>query len=160
MIYIIKMIDSIDKKILKILQRDITIPLTELSKRVGISKTPCWNRIKKMEEEKIILSKIAIVNNKKVNLPLIAFLSISIPNHTEEWLSNFTKIINKYDQIIETHRVAGSSDYILKILSPSMEEYDKFQQILITESGCINMQTSFSQKEIKKSYNISLDYVN
>tara|TARA_B100000700_G_C14631345_1_gene662956 strand:+ start:5 stop:469 length:465 start_codon:yes stop_codon:yes gene_type:complete len=153
------MIDDIDKKILELLQVDATIALTELSKKVGISITPCWNRVKKMEKEGIILSKITIINNEKVNLPLVAFLSISIPNHTKEWLSEFTKIINKYDQIIETHRVAGSSDYILKILSPSMDEYDKFQQIFINETGCINMQTSFSQKEIKKQNFISLDYL-
>ena len=151
--------DNIDKKILSILQRDITLPLSDIAKRVGISKTPCWNRINKMEEKKIITAKIAIVNNKKVNLPLIAFLSITIPNHTQDWLSKFTKIILKYDQIVETHRVAGKSDYILKILSPSMEQYDKFQQILINETGCINMETSFSQKEIKKNYNVSLDYI-
>ena len=154
------MIDDIDKKILSILQKDATIPLTELSKKVGISITPCWNRIKKMQKEEIIISRITVVNNKKVNLPLIAFLSISIPNHTKEWLSEFTKIINKYDQIVETHRVAGTSDYILKILSPSMDEYDKFQQILINETGCINMQTSFSQKEIKKQNYVSLEYIN
>ena len=152
-------LDNIDIQILKILQKDVTKPLTEISKKIGISKTPCWNRIKKLEEEGIILSKVAILDNNKVNLPLIAFLSISIPNHTQEWLAKFTKIINKYNQIIETHRVAGSSDYILKILVPSMDEYDKFQQILINETGCINMQTSFSQREIKKNYNVSLEHI-
>ncbi len=152
-------LDKIDIQILKILQKDVTKPLTEISKKIGISKTPCWNRIKKLEEEGVILSKVAILDNKKINLPLIAFLSISIPNHTQEWLIKFTKIINQYNQIVETHRVAGSSDYILKILVPSMDEYDKFQQILINETGCINMQTSFSQREIKKNYNVSLEHI-
>ena len=151
--------DKLDKDILKILQKNATIPLTELSKRVGISTTPCWNRIKKMEEEKIIHSKITVLNNNKINLPLTAFLSISIPNHTQKWLDNFNIVIQKYDQIIETHRVAGSSDYILKIVSPSMEEYDKFQQILINEIECTNMRTSFSQKEIKKNYYLPLEYI-
>ena len=151
--------DKLDIEILRILQKNATIPLTELSKRVGISTTPCWNRIKKMEEEKIIHSKITVLNNNKINLPLIAFLSISIPNHTQKWLDNFKIVIQKYDQIIETHRVAGSSDYILKIVSPSMEEYDKFQQILINEIECTNMRTNFSQKEIKKNYYLPLDYI-
>ena len=151
--------DKLDKDILKILQKNATIPLTELSKRVGISTTPCWNRIKKMEEEKIIHSKITVLNNNKINLPLTAFLSISIPNHTQKWLDNFNIVIQKYDQIIETHRVAGSSDYILKIVSPSMDEYDKFQQILINEIECTNMRTSFSQKEIKKNYYLPLEYI-
>ena len=151
--------DKLDIEILKILQKNATIPLSELSKKVGISTTPCWNRIKKMEEENIILSKIAVLNNNKINLPLTAFLSISIPNHTQKWLDNFNIVIQKYDQIIETHRVAGSSDYILKIVSPSMEEYDKFQQILINEIECTNMRTNFSQKEIKKNFYLPLDYI-
>ena len=150
--------DDIDKNILSILQKNVTIPLSELSKRVGLSSTPCWNRVKKMEEDKIIHSKVAILNNSKVNLPITAFLSISIPNHTQEWLKKFINTIQKYDQIVETHRVQGSSDYLLKILSPSLEAYDEFQQILINEIECTNMHTSFSQKEIKNNRNIPLDY--
>jgi len=151
--------DEIDKKILTILQKNATIPLSELSRKVGISTTPCWNRIKKMEEEKIIISKIAVLNNNKINLSLTAFLSISIPNHTQIWLDKFNNVIKKYDQIIETHRVTGTSDYLLKIVSPSMEEYDKFQQLLINEIQCTNMRTSFSQKEIKKSNYYPLEYI-
>ena len=70
--------DDIDKKILSLLQNNATLPLSELSKRVGISKTPCWNRIRKMEEENIIKNKVAILNNSKVNLPIIIFLSLII----------------------------------------------------------------------------------
>ena len=135
------------------------MPLSEISKRVGISSTPCWNRIKKMEEEKIIKSRVTIIDNKKVNLPLIAFLSIHVPNHTDEWRVKFEDLIESKDQIIETHRISGSHDYILKILSPSIEEYDLFQQKFIRESGCTNMQTSFSQKEIKNNKNIPLDFL-
>ena len=151
--------DNKDKEILKIIQKNASIPLSELSKRVGISSTPCWNRIRKMEEAGIILSRITIVDNKKINLPLVAFLSIHIPNHSDEWLLRFKDLIKKYDQIIETHRINGSHDYILKILSPSMDKYDEFQQNFIRETGCINMQTSFSQKEIKNSRNLPLDFI-
>ena len=95
------LMDNIDKKILEELQKNSSIPLSELSKKVGLSNTPCWNRIKKLEEEKIIKSKSIIIDNKKINLPITVFLSISIQNHTEQWLKNFEKIVNKYDQIIE-----------------------------------------------------------
>ena len=74
--------DKIDKEILKIIQKNSSIPLSELSKKVGISSTPCWNRIKKMEENRVIKSRVTIIDNKKVNLPLIAFLSIHVPIHT------------------------------------------------------------------------------
>lgn len=153
-------IDSIDKKILEELQKNSSIPISELSKKVGLSNTPCWNRIKKLEEEKIIKSKSIIIDNKKINLPITVFLSISIQNHTEEWLKNFEKIVNKYDQIIEVHRLTGSnSDYQITILSPSIEEYDKFQQLLIKEIECTNMSSHISLQTIKKNYKYPLNYI-
>tara|TARA_B100001109_G_scaffold214251_1_gene182885 strand:- start:140 stop:607 length:468 start_codon:yes stop_codon:yes gene_type:complete len=153
-------IDTIDKKILEELQKNSSQPLSELSKKVGLSNTPCWNRIKKLEEEKIIKSKSIIIDNKKINLPITVFLSISIQNHTEKWLKNFEKIVNKYDQIIEVHRLTGSnSDYQITILSPSIEEYDKFQQILIKEIECTNMSSHISLQTIKKNFKYPLNYI-
>ena len=108
--------DDVDKKILSIIQKDATIPLSELSKKVGISKTPSWNRIRKMEEEGIIKSKVTVLDNKKINLSIVVFLSVSVSSHSEEWLIDFQKILSLYDQIIEVYRLTGSStDYLLKI---------------------------------------------
>ena len=152
--------DSIDKKILEELQKNSSQPLSELSKKVGLSNTPCWNRIKKLEEDKIIKSKSIILDNKKINLPITVFLSISIQNHTEQWLKNFEKVVNKYDQIIEVHRLTGSnSDYQITILSSSIEEYDKFQQILIKEIECTNMTSHISLQTIKKNYKYPLNFI-
>lgn len=152
--------DNIDKKILEELQKNSSQPLSELSKKVGLSNTPCWNRIKRLEEEKIIKSKSIIIDNKKINLPITVFLSISIQNHTERWLKNFEKIVNKYDQIIEVHRLTGSnSDYQITILSPSIEEYDKFQQILIKEIECTNMTSQISLQTIKKNTKFPLNFI-
>ena len=133
--------DSIDKKILSIVQINATIPLSELSKKVGISSTPCWNRIKKMEEDGTIISKITVVDHKKINLPIVVFLSISVSSHSEEWLSQFNEIIMRHDQIIEVNRLTGSDmDYLLKIVAPSIEQYDDLQQKLINE---FNKRSSF-----------------
>ena len=152
--------DSIDIKILEELQKNSSQPLSELSKKVGLSNTPCWNRIKKLEEDKIIKSKSIILDNKKINLPITVFLSILIQNHTEQWLKNFEKIVNKYDQIIEVHRLTGSnSDYQMTILSPSIQEYDKFQQILIKEIECTNMSSHISLQTIKKNYKYPLNFI-
>jgi len=152
--------DLIDKKILKELQKNSSISLSELSRKVGLTNTPCWNRIRKMEEDKIILSKSIVLNNKKINLPITVFLSISIQNHSQVWLKNFEKIINKYDEITEVHRLTGSnSDYQLTILSSSIEEYDKFQQKIISEIECTNMTSHISLQTIKKNNHYSLDYI-
>ena len=152
--------DKIDKIILSVLQKNATLPLSELSKRVGISKTPCWNRIRKMEEEGIINSRVTVLDNKKINLNIVVFLSVSVSSHSEEWLTDFQKILSKYDQIIEAYRLTGSStDYLLKIVAPSIEEYDKFQQHLINELKFTNMSSSIALKEIKKIHSLPLDYI-
>ena len=152
--------DKVDKKILSILQNDITLPLSDIAKRVGISKTPCWNRIRKMEEEGIINSKIAIINNAKINLPIVVFLSISVSHHSNEWIKKFTDTISKYDQIIEVYRITGSDiDYLLKIVAPSVVDYDKFQQKLISEIEFSNMSSGIALKEIKKINSLPLDYI-
>ena len=152
--------DDVDKKILSIIQKDATIPLSELSKKVGISKTPSWNRIRKMEEEGIIKSRVTVLDNKKINLSIVVFLSVSVSSHSEEWLTDFKTILSKYDQIIEAYRLTGSStDYLLKIVAPSIEEYDKFQQQLIKEVKFTKMSSSIALKEIKKIHSLPLDYI-
>ena len=153
--------DEIDKKILEELQKNASIPLSELSKKVGLSNTPCWNRIKKLEEEKVILSRTVVLDNKKINRPITVFLSISIHDHTEKWLSNFERVVKKYDVITEVHRLTGTnSDYQITILSPSIDEYDNFQQKLIKEIECTYMSSHISLQIIKKNHKLSLDYLN
>ncbi|MBT5214846.1 MAG: Lrp/AsnC family transcriptional regulator [Pelagibacteraceae bacterium] len=152
--------DHIDKKIIEELQKNSSIPVSELSKKIGITTTPCWNRIKKLEEDKIIISKTISLDNNKINLSTTVFLSISIQNHKEEWLKNFEKVVNKYDEIIEVHRISGSNmDYQLTILIPSIKEYDIFQQKLIKEIECTNLSSQFSMNTIKKTNKLSLEYI-
>ena len=152
--------DNIDKKILFLLQSDATIPLSELSRRVGISTTPCWNRIRKMEEKGVIVSKVTVLDNKKINLNIIVFLSVSVSSHSNEWLENFQRVISKNNQIIEVYRLTGSStDYLLKVVSSSIDEYDKFQQKLINEIKFTRMSSSIALKEIKKINSLPLDYI-
>ena len=152
--------DSLDKKILFLLQTDATMPLSELSRRVGISTTPCWNRIRKMEENGIIVSKVTVLDNKKINLNIVVFLSVSVSSHSKEWMSDFQKLLTRYDQIIEAYRLTGSStDYLLKIVAPSIAEYDNFQQKLINEVKFTKMSSSIALKEIKKIHHLPLDYI-
>ncbi|HJO14229.1 MAG TPA: Lrp/AsnC family transcriptional regulator [Alphaproteobacteria bacterium] len=152
--------DDIDKKILSLLQDNATLPLSELSKRAGVSKTPCWNRIRKMEEEGVIESRVTVLDNKKINLNIVVFLSVSVSSHSKEWMSDFQKILTRYDQIIEAYRLTGSStDYLLKIVAPSIAEYDNFQQQLINEVKFTKMSSSIALKEIKKIHSLPLDYI-
>ncbi len=144
--------DSIDKKIIFILQRQSDLPVSEIAKRVGLSQTPCWNRIKKMEEDGTIQRKTIIIDKSRVKLPVTIFLMITVRNHNENWMKKFYEILKKYNNILEAHRVTGSqADYIIKIVAESIEDYDNFQQILIKEIEFNSMSSGISLQELKNT---------
>ena len=144
--------DYIDKKIIFILQRQADLPLSEISKRVGLSQTPCWNRIKKLEEDGVIEKKVTIINKTKVNLPLTVFLMITVRNHNSDWIKKFSEILKKYKNILEAHRITGSqADYIIKVVAESIEEYDEFQQVLIKNIEFNSMSSGISLQELKST---------
>ena len=151
------MIDDLDKKILTLIQKNAGLPLSEISKRVGISPTPCWNRIKKMEEAGVISARTIVLNRKAINLSIVVFLSIRVSHHSKDWITSFQEIIDKNEEIIETHRITGSdADYLLKIVASSIENYDKFQQKLISELDFTKMSSSISLQEMKSSHILPL----
>ena len=144
--------DYIDKKIIFILQRQADLPLSEISKRIGLSQTPCWNRIRKLEEDGVIEKKVTIINKSKVNLPITVFLMITVRNHNSDWMNKFNQILKKYKNILEAHRITGSqADYIIKIVSGSIEEYDEFQQVLIKNIEFNSMSSGISLQELKST---------
>ena len=151
------MIDDLDKKILTLIQKNAGLPLSEISKRVGISPTPCWNRIKKMEEAGVISARTIVLNRKAINLSIVVFLSIRVSHHSKDWITSFQEIIDKHEEIIETHRITGSdADYLLKIVASSIENYDTFQQKLISELDFTKMSSSISLQEMKNSHILPL----
>ena len=144
--------DNIDKKIIFILQRQADLPLSEISKRVGLSQTPCWNRIRKLEEDGVIEKKVTLINKRKVNLPITVFLMITVRNHDSDWMNKFSEILKKYKNILEAHRITGSqADYIIKIVAGSIEEYDEFQQVLIKNIEFNSMSSGISLQELKST---------
>ena len=144
--------DYIDKKIIFILQRQADLPLSEISKRVGLSQTPCWNRIKKLEEDGVIEKKVTLINKRKVNLPITVFLMITVRNHNSDWMKKFSEILKKYKNILEAHRITGSqADYIIKVVVESIEEYDEFQQVLIKNIEFNSMSSGISLQELKST---------
>ena len=146
--------DEIDKNILNILQENSDVSLSNLSRRIGISKTPCWNRIRRMEENGIITKQATILNRYAIGLPIVVFLSISVGQHSPEWTAKFDKLVHSHPEIVEAHRLTGSgADYLLKIVSPTIESYDIFQQSLISNIEFTSMSSSVSLQEIK--YNTS-----
>jgi DNA-binding Lrp family transcriptional regulator len=142
------------------MQENADLSLLELSRRVGISKTACWNRLQKMEEQNVILGKKILFDRYSIGLPIVVFLSISVGRHTIDWVDEFSEVISKFPEIIEAHRLTGEgADYQLKIICPSMEAYDILQQQLIGEIDFTAMSTKISLKQIKNEYSLPLSHL-
>ena len=151
--------DLLDKKIISIIQNDSSLPLATIAKRIGLSTTPCFNRIKKLEEDGVIKKRVAIIDHNKINLPIVVFLSISVEQHSKEWLENFVEKLTRYDEIVEMYRLTGDSDYLIKVMAKSIEAYDKFNQLLIKEINFRSLNSNIVLKEIKNTTVLPLDNI-
>jgi DNA-binding Lrp family transcriptional regulator len=152
--------DTKDLKIISQLQQRADIPLAELSRKLGMSKTTCWNRLQRLEEKGVIEGRYTAFNREAMGLPVVVFLSITVGKHSSVWMQRFSELINATPEIIEAHRLTGEgADYQLKIVSPDIETYDKFQQQLIGKIEFTSMSTRISLKEIKQTPHLPLTHL-
>ena len=151
-------LNDIDKKILSVLQENADLPISELSKKVNLSATPCWARINKLYKQGFITKKVAVVDRLKLNLNVVAFVQIKTSNHNMEWARKFVKAISDMPEVIEFYRLSGSIDYLLKVLVPSIEKYDEFYKKLTDKVDLTDVSSSFSMEEIKQTSSLPLDY--
>ena len=106
--------DAIDRKILTELQRDANISVAELASRVGLSQTPCWKRVQRLEEDGVILKRVALVSPEKIGLGLTVFVSIETGDHSIEWLTEFASFVAAQPEVMEVYRMAGDTDVALR----------------------------------------------
>lgn len=144
-------LDRIDRKILNELMQDATLPVAQLAERVGLSQTPCWKRVQKLEAAGIILGRVAIVDPEKIGLGLAVFVEIEAPDHTSEWRQAFQEIIKTFPCIVEVHRMAGEVDYLLKVCVPDMAAFDDFYLELTRALPCRNVTSKFSMETILRT---------
>lgn len=153
------MIDRLDRKIMQILQEDATIPVAEIGRRVGLSTTPCWRRIQKLEEEGVITGRVALLDQKKVNVNVTAFVSITTNQHNDEWLRRFAEVIRDFPEVVEFYRMAGQVDYLLRVVVPDMEAFDGLYKRLIAKIDIADVSTAFAMEQIKYTTKLPLDYI-
>jgi DNA-binding Lrp family transcriptional regulator len=152
--------DHTGLKLIKQLQVSADLSLAELSRRIGISKTACWNRMQKMEEEGIVLGKQVLFDRNSLGLKIVVFLSITVGRHSTDWVEKFTAVIEKFPEIVEVHRLTGEgADYQLKVVCPSIELYDLFQQNLISKIDFTSMSTKMSLKQLKDTSLLPLSHL-
>lgn len=150
-------LDRIDRKILFELMQDATLPVTQLADRVGLSQTPCWKRVQKLEAARVILGRVALVDPAQIGLGLTVFVEIEAADHTPEWRAAFAAVVSDYTEILEVHRMAGDVDYMLKVVVSNMEAYDAFYLDLTSRLSCRNVTSKFSMEKVKMTTVLPID---
>lgn len=150
-------LDRIDRRILYELMRDATLPVSQLAERVGLSQTPCWKRVQKLEAAGVITSRVAIVDPAAIGLGLTVFVEIEAADHTPEWRAAFAAVVEEYPEIVEVHRMAGEVDYLLKVVVSGMASYDALYLDLTKRLACRNVTSKFSMERMKITTVLPID---
>ena len=150
-------LDKFDKEILRALQRDATLSMAELSQRIGLSHTPCWRRVKKLEKEGVIKQKVTILDHKKLQLSVSVFIYVSIKNHDSASLMAFERAVQDVSEIVECHTISGDKDYLLKVIVESVEKYERLLKTKLTQLPCVDhISSTFALKQVKNTTELPL----
>ena len=142
-------LDSLDRKILRVLQEDASLSVVEIGDRVGLSSTPCWKRIQRMEGEGIIKGRVALVDPIKIGLGLSVFVSIESGDQSDAWLKKFAIAVSAMPEVMEFYRMAGDVDYMLRVVVADVQSYDVFYKKLIGAVSLKNVTSRFAMEKIK-----------
>src|SRR6056297_1393465 len=142
-------LDPLDRKILAALQQDASRSLEELAREVGASKTPVWNRIRKLREAGVIRKQVALLDAEALGLDALFFVLIRTSEHDAAWLERFMKALQNRPEVVEAHRLAGDIDYILKVRVPNPKAFDDFYRALIKEVSIFNVTSTLVMEEMK-----------
>lgn len=150
-------LDSIDRRILAILQQDATLSIQDVADRVGLSSNPCWRRIRQMEANGVIARRVALVDPEAVGLGVTVFVMVRTGQHDREWLGSFARAVEIVPEIVECHRMSGDVDYLLKIIVAEIAHYDRvYQRLIALVPGLSDVSSTFSMERMKAGTAIDL----
>jgi Lrp/AsnC family transcriptional regulator len=143
--------DAIDRKILAVLQEDAALSVAEIGSRVGLSSTPCWKRIQRLEADGVIQKRVALIDQDRIGLGISVFVSIETGDHSQDWLDRFAKTVTAMPEVMEFYRMAGDVDYMLRVVVPDIAGYDGFYKRLISAVPLKNVTSRFAMEKIKST---------
>ncbi len=142
-------LDLIDRKIVAELMRDATTPVARIAERVGLSQTPCWKRIQKLESAGILTGRVALADPARLGFGLTVFVGIEAPDHTPEWRDAFAAAVAALPEVMEVHRMAGEIDYLLRVSARDMADYDRLYRRLTDAVPIRNLTSHFAMERMK-----------
>jgi len=151
--------DDFDKRILSCLQADSRMPLAELAERVGLSTTPCWRRVQRLQAAGIIRANVALLDRAALNLGVTVFVAIRTNQHNAAWLERFAKAVIEFPEVMDCYRMSGEIDYLLRLVLPDIAAYDRFYKRLIERVELSDVTSMFAMEEIKSTTVLPLDFV-
>ena len=143
--------DQTDLRILRILQEDSSLPVSDVAKKVGLSASPCWKRIKRMQDEGIIKYQISVLDAERLGFGLTVFINIKTGEHSTSWLIEVSAAVTAMPEVVELHRIAGDVDYMLKVIVPDMAAFDAFYKGLIGTAALTEVSSHFTMETIKET---------
>ena len=150
--------DAVDRKILSHLQRDATLAVAEIADQVGLSTTPCWRRIHKLEQAGIIRARVALLDAAALNVGVTVFVAVRTNQHNLHWFEQFAKAVEDIPEVVEFYRMSGDIDYLLRIVVPDIAAYDAVYKRLIEKVSLSDVSSSFAMEQIKYTTALPLDY--
>lgn len=144
-------LDLIDRKIISALMVDATLPVAQIADRVGLSQTPCWKRIQKLEAMGVLLRRVAIADPAKIGLPLIVYVGVESPDHSATWREAFAATVTAMPEVMDVCRLAGDVDYLLRASFPDMAAYDTFYKRLTDAVPIKNITSHFVMEQLKQT---------
>ena len=152
-------VDQVDQHIVRLLQEDGSLSARELGDLVGLTPTPCWRRVRALEESGVITRRVALVDPSSVNLDVTALVNIRTNDHSPAWVERFQSALARFPEIVEAFRTSGDTDYLLKVLVPSINAYDTFYKRMIDAVDLYDVRTIFVMEEMKHTTALPLDYL-
>jgi Lrp/AsnC family transcriptional regulator len=143
-------------RLIAILQRDASIAVEELAKQVGLTKTPCWRRLQKLEKSGIIKRKVALLDAALLDLSVSVFVQVKTSRHDNDWLANFSATVSAFPEVVDFYRMSGEYDYLLRVVVKDIANYDAFYKRFIDATNLTNVTSSFAMEEIKSSTELPL----
>jgi Lrp/AsnC family transcriptional regulator len=134
------------------------MPATEIADRVGLSTTPCWRRIQKLEDAGFIRKRVALLNRERLNVPVSVFVAVRTNRHATDWFEKFQRMVHDVPEIVEAYRMSGEIDYLLRVVVPDIAGYDAVYKRMIDLVDFSDVSSSFSMEELKYTTAIPLEH--
>jgi len=151
--------DKLDRRILDLLQKNGALTAAEVAEKVGLSKVPCWRRIKRLQETGVIRQTVAILDAKALNVGTTVFVMMRTANHSAAWFEKFVKAVRDIPEVTEIYRMSGEVDYLMRIVVPDIDGYDVVYKKLIASIDFLDVSASFALETIKSTTALPLHYL-